>query len=694
MPQSLAVLFLRLWRPLVAVAVALIGIQAVALIYAGRSNQLQNAEPKWLSLTFSNQDCRASSLLAHADNKNDPWSYHPTDNQRKLDCISEPMQLGAQRFIVLQYAGNTKDKNVSTTLLDANDYSKAYPLKLGGAARHGWLVSFIEIPKEWRDRSVRLRIQDKSLRKFGFLTISRLGQNNATPLNVREPLIANVVLRCLLVIIFASLALLYATLLSPSSAIAFIAAAASVLYLNTPSFYHWDDWAFMLKFSQGLGFTDFLVFNGHFVLGFFGIHFTSMSLVGASVGWIQLAAVLLHTIVVILLVKLLLSLAIPRTIALLFSLGFALAWVNVDMMLWPAEIPYFILAIFLLLALRTSGQVAVGRPRSLITTAVWSTLACLLYTPGLIIPWVAVAYLLVFAPKRRAAIITLAGIGVAALVMVFLALYAANANPLQAVGAPHLAIGKRIIATFTYLAIGAYKGSLLSVLGFWNSRLCAWVIGTLLALCSIAIIRKRSAADFTTAKITVFGILWLLLSYSMQAAIRSNNDISQALSFRYTYLGMLGAVVILAALSSNAIARIANLVPRLHKLGWALALVLTATLGARNVIAFSKRAEAHEREYYEQAYQQHRLALAQAFLASKMTKPIEDGPLPKSMNPSLTKRQLVKASLYLTGDLKPSVSTKWVSPSLDRELWGYEPLIGPPMLARRVKTDMVDINKN
>ena len=123
-------LLARLWLPLAVVAAGLVVAQAAALILAGRADPLPSDAPSWRRLEFENQECRAASLVARAQGANDPWRFHPSGGDRKLSCVSEPLTLGPERFLILQYAGDTRDPAIETALVAADASERSWPLRL------------------------------------------------------------------------------------------------------------------------------------------------------------------------------------------------------------------------------------------------------------------------------------------------------------------------------------------------------------------------------------------------------------------------------------------------------------------------------------------------------------------------------------------------------------------------------------
>ncbi|MEK7706114.1 MAG: hypothetical protein AAB426_14230 [Myxococcota bacterium] len=656
-------------RRLVAAALAtLLVLQIVSFLRLPKL-ELPSGDPRWLELTFDQPRCDAKWWIERGRQGDRPWARHLDDEGGERRCVSAPLAMADSTYLLLQYAGNPQDEDVRV-LLQADD--KGNPtgtaLTLGNPARFSWLLSVVSIPPALRGKTVRLVIEDSSPKRFGWVAIRRLGTAagiGGHGAGLAPLLRPQVVIASVLLILFCYVALVE---LGSGVAALSLALATAWLALRFRTFYHWDDYSLLTRFVDAVSWRDLVTYNLHFEPGFLSLYAAATTLARDAYHWLQLAMMLGHVLVVVLLFRLLRRHGFAPHLAALFTVLFAANRAHVDVITWFMESSFLLSTMLVLIAIERSAALVAGDAKGIRGAIVASIIAMFTFSAGLLVPWLAALYLVVFGERKHRQAAWLAGVGLVGGVVVV-----AVARPWVALAAGGDAGGMHIAQVLWFWTRGVVQGGLLGLTGFgrnWQAGLVALAgLGVFLAVA-----RRKLAWDAKDGRNLLFGALWLLAAFVLQALTRSGLGSDAAIGSRYTYHGMAAAAFLLTAVAQIAQRSLSHWRVRWRRvLAASVAVFLVAVL-ADDAVRFLDRADQALREFYELNRQQY--VLTRAEVARGGNSPtLLDGAFHHTLHPTISRRDYTRIVEHLAGVQAPH-DAAWVRPEeAGRQASGWLPVL-------------------
>lgn len=651
----------------VGVAVIALALAApqVAALFRDSGVTRPGGNVHWLEVNFADATCAAEWWVSREAEPLNPWSSHPSDNGQKRVCTSQPFRLDSEPYLVVQYAGNTGDRHVRAELDLGADGEMNVPLTLGNNARHGWLVSFEELPPRARNRTARLVIIDENADEFGWLAIRRVGQSTTRlfgpTTNAAFPSWLVMALCPALVLLGVAVFLRFRI---AGGLILF--SGLALLFCRLRTFYQWDEWVLLLDYANGLSPSKLLAYNGHFEPLFLACYAAAAWMARGSYGWLQLTMMTAHVGVALLLITVLRRHGFAPALAAAMGALFAASWVQVGVAIWFMEFAFLATTALTLIALLCAIQY-VESGRFLRGACIAASLAPLVNSGGLVTPWIIAAYFALFKRDGRRLAAAFAGIGVAALMV---ALIGRGLWAESSAAVPDVTLAQRLI----YLAKGTLQGSILALIGL-RGNLGAGNAVLVFALGIILVCARWRPWTSWQLRSAIFGALWLAAAYGLQALMRADSGSGQALSFHYAYFGMTAAAFLLATVAAAIWGTAGReLRPRAGQAAVVAVALCAAVVLSVNARKFLKRADHHEREYYEMSYQQYALMTAELQRARHEDAVTVDGPMLKSSHPYLTLREFATIVDFLNGQ-RDTRSISWVDRS-GQELASWAAVIG------------------
>ena len=519
----------RLYAVMLAAVTAVVAA-LVAAFLLGHQDPPPGQELTLVDLQYDAPACVEPDWLKAGTEDTGPWQEHPSDAAHQGVCLSHPFQLD-RATLLLRYAGDPTDPGVSASLI--SDSGEALPLALPRAARHGWLIASVPVPMEWRHKAVQLQLNDASKKPHGWLVVRTLAQSDGAI--VTRPLHLSAGQRNLLTVLATVLALL--PLAAPVAwrwrTYPLWAASTCLIYLRFRSFYHWDDYALLERFSAASA-PDWVHYNGHFEPLFLAVYAWAVGAVGAWYEPLQVGMVLVHAGIITGLYALACANGIHARASALATALYASSWLHVDVAPWFMEAAFLGTSALALAATWMLSAYAKSGARSQVVAAgLAATLACATFSGGLVVPWLCAAQAVLYHLPRRVRWV-FGAIGVAGLAVAVLAVPQIPRGPEALHGAA------RAGAVLRYWATGVGRGGWASYLGL---RAAPWV-GVLIAVGGAY---RLSNSPAKIRCFAAFGALWLASAYVLQALARGDLGAAQALSFRYSHFAMLGAAMLGAA---------------------------------------------------------------------------------------------------------------------------------------------------
>jgi hypothetical protein len=185
-----------------------------------------------------------------------------------------------------------------------------------------------------------------------------------------------------------------------------------------------------------------------------------------------------------------------------------------------------------------------------------------------------------------------------------------------------------------FIVRGTLASSLASLLAL---RAHGWLAVMLLTAIG-ALVLTAADARMRTARLLrslTFGVAWMAAAYALQAIARTNTGYGDAMTFRYTYLGMTGAAFTVAALMQPLAEAWRPSRQALRRGLVAACLVATVAGVTFNAGAFAARSDAHEREYYDINRQYFATTHAALLWADARQVLPPDGLVPKTIFPGV-----------------------------------------------------------
>ncbi|MBI5508345.1 MAG: hypothetical protein HY903_06295 [Deltaproteobacteria bacterium] len=628
---------------LVAILGAGIALQVALFLTSTPEVAPTAAPPRLLPLSFADPACAISQRLARAASDPNPWAYHPDDNGEQRRCVSEPLALGPEPFVLLQYAGDPTRPGVRIDIVAVDDVRVAIPARLPVAARHGYLLATVPLPPALRSRAARLVLDDQSAERFGWLAIRNAAQVSAPWPEPLPPLLGPRALVAA-VVLLAFAALLAMTQRRYRIAWLALAALTGLMFLRFYNFYQWDEYSLLQVFAADLSFATRVNYDDQLAPLFLLVFDLGTRLARHHYAPLQLVMLLCHLGVVLLLLSTLRRHGIGRLAATASALLYATAWVHADVVPWYMELSFLASSALTLLAVRQTVLAVQGAPHAPLASVVAAAAAGLVFIGGSVAPWLCAAYLTLHGVGRRRLRWWHLGFGLS---IPALALAAGRGDVGAGLPTDLAGLGRAL----DYLLTGVVAGSALPFLRLDGRPVFATVAASLVAAALLAGWRRRLLGAWHWRSLA-FGVAWLVAAYLLQAIGRAHLGSAQAASMRYSYLGMLGAAWLAATLLQTALEAVRR--QRRHLLSFVAAacvwLLALAGVGA-GAARYLRRVDAHEREYAQINRDQFfltRAALEAGRAGGDLT--LADTPLPRSLSPKLTRRDYVGLLPYLAGD--------------------------------------------